>query len=155
MRVAVKALRATFAVIVLASILVGCGGSDEATEERIARERREPQELGRQKERLRQIENRVREGRRGDGAGSPGSPPAPVQPQAPSSGLKSCGDGVSANSNTTCPFALNVKEAYFDSGQSDTIDAYSPQLGRSFTMSCSAGSPHVCTGGANAEVRFP
>jgi len=50
---------------------------------------------------------------------------------------------------------VNVKEVYFDSGQSGTVHAYSPAVDRSITMSCSAGSPHVCTGGANAEVHFP
>jgi hypothetical protein len=44
---------------------------------------------------------------------------APAQPQAPSSGLRSCGEGVSANSVTTCPFALNVKALYYDSGDPD------------------------------------
>jgi len=49
---------------------------------------------------------------------------------------------------------LNVKEAYFAGGQSGSVDAYSPALDRSISMSCSSGSPHVCTGGDDAEVQF-
>lgn len=144
---------ATSVLVVLVSF-GACGGSDQATEERIDRERREAEEAGRQKERVRQLENRLRQQDGGGGDPGPAGQPPPTEPAAPSSGLRSCGDGVSANSNTTCPFALNVKEAYFDGGQSGSLDAYSPALDRSISMSCSSGSPHVCTGGDDAEVQF-
>ena len=69
-------------------------------------------------------------------------------------GHRSCGGAVTANSVTTCPFAQNVRDAYYSSGRSSTVSAYSPALGRSITMSCTGSSPHFCTGGNNAEVKF-
>jgi hypothetical protein len=73
------------------------------------------------------------------GAGSPGS--------------KDCG-GVSANSVTTCGFAKDVKNAYYSSGGGSHVTVHSDATGRDYDMSCSSGSPHVCTGGNGAEVRF-
>lgn len=73
------------------------------------------------------------------GAGSPGS--------------KDCG-AVNANSVTTCGFAKDVKNAYYRSGGSSHVTVHSDSTGRDYDMSCSSGSPHVCTGGNGAEVRF-
>jgi hypothetical protein len=36
-----------------------------------------------------------------------------------------------------------------------SVTVYSPTTDRTYTMSCSAGTPHVCTGGNNASVYFP
>ncbi len=71
-----------------------------------------------------------------------------------SDGTSSCGNEVSAGPNTTCPFALNVVDAYRGS-TSNVVDVYSPVTGKTYTMTCSSGSPHVCTGGNNASVYFP
>jgi hypothetical protein len=35
------------------------------------------------------------------------------------------------------------------------VSAYSPTTQQSYAMSCTAGEPHVCTGGNNAAVYFP
>lgn len=69
-------------------------------------------------------------------------------------GTSTCGDGISVGPNTTCSFARNVASEYY-SNPSSTIEVYSPVTGRWYTMSCSSGSPHVCTGGNNASVYFP
>lgn len=64
-----------------------------------------------------------------------------------------CGDGVTANGNTSCAFAKNVADAYRGSGGDSVIDVYSPVTQRSYTMYCSVGAiPTVCTGGNNARV---
>jgi len=64
----------------------------------------------------------------------------------------SCGDGVSVNSVTTCPFARNVRDAYQSSGGASVIDVYSPVTGQTYTMNCTGGVPTVCRGGNNAVV---
>jgi hypothetical protein len=66
-----------------------------------------------------------------------------------------CGEGVSAGPNTSCEFALNVAASYYQSGGASSIDVYSPVTGRTYRMSCTAGSPHTCTGGNDASVYFP
>jgi hypothetical protein len=66
-----------------------------------------------------------------------------------------CGSGLSVNSVTTCPFAANVRSAYYGSGQAATIDVFSPVTEKTYSMNCTAASPHVCTGGNNARVSFP
>jgi serine/threonine protein kinase len=67
-------------------------------------------------------------------------------------GTTSCGGGVSVGPATTCPFALNVKEAFDESGGAATISAYSPVTERSYTMHCSGEGTHVCRGGNEATV---
>lgn len=86
---------------------------------------------------------------------------APVQtvyqPAQGSSALTSCGSGVYAGSNTSCPFALNVQQAWSASGVTDgTVYAYSPATGQSYAMSCTeAGAGSIeCSGGNNAYVQF-
>jgi len=77
----------------------------------------------------------------------PGAPPPP--PPATPSG---CGDGLSVNSVTSCPFARNVREAYQNSGGDSAIEVFSPVTGTSYTMSCTSGVPVVCRGGNGAVV---
>lgn len=69
-----------------------------------------------------------------------------------SSGSTSCGDGLSVNSVTTCPFARNVQQAYQNSGGRSSIEVYSPVTKVTYTMSCSDGVPTICRGGNDAVV---
>jgi len=157
----VKRIRATSLLFLVAlgicsaTQLVACGGDDSSTEDRIARERQEAAKLARQEERIRQLEREARQARKESGAGS-GQTPAPSSPN-PSTGALSrdCGNGVSANSVTSCGFAQAVREAFYSGGQRSNVTAHSDATGLSYEMSCTAGSPHVCTGGRGAEVRFP
>lgn len=65
----------------------------------------------------------------------------------------SCGGNVSAGSNTTCPFALNVAAEYLaQGGGTRSIVVYSTVTGLYYTMNCVAGVPSVCRGGNNAVV---
>ena len=64
----------------------------------------------------------------------------------------SCGDGISVNSVTSCPFARNVADVYRSSGGASVIDVYSPVTGTTYTMSCTSGIPTVCSGGNGAVV---
>jgi hypothetical protein len=67
-----------------------------------------------------------------------------------------------ATSVTSCPFADNVRRAYFNQGGS-TVVAYSPVTGQSYVMDCVSGyvahfnngtvrTAVKCYGGNNAEV---
>ena len=80
-------------------------------------------------------------------------PAAPVVPAASLSSSATCGDGLSVGPNTTCPFAVNVRSAYWQQGPG-TVMAYSPVTHRTYAMSCSPGALVVCTGGNNASVYF-
>jgi hypothetical protein len=79
---------------------------------------------------------------------------APAAPAAPA--LTNC-DGIGivfAGPDTSCPFALNVEQAWVASGFDSYITASSPVTGLSYTMYCSGGHLMTCTGGNNALVEF-
>jgi hypothetical protein len=85
----------------------------------------------------------------------PGTP-APATPGPSDAGGRVCGAGVAAlNAGTSCPFALNVAAAYYGSGQQGTVQVYSPVTHQTYSMSCTAGHPHTCSGGNNAQVSVP
>ncbi len=70
------------------------------------------------------------------------------------SGETGCGDELSVGADTTCAFAEEVRSAYESSGPG-TVMAYSPVTHKTYSMTCSAGDPVVCTGGNRASVYFP
>lgn len=74
-----------------------------------------------------------------------------------SGGPISCGGDVSVGRATTCEFAHNVEDAYWSTIGSGggTVEAYSPATGNTYAMYCTAGTPHICTGGREASVYFP
>jgi hypothetical protein len=74
---------------------------------------------------------------------------------APASGT-SCGGGVFAGPNTSCAFALNVRDAYNEApGSSATVRVFSPVTDQTYTMSCApSGSGITCSGANNASVTF-
>jgi hypothetical protein len=69
---------------------------------------------------------------------------------------KDCGGGVYAGSNTSCPFAQNVREKYFSvPGDSVEIDVFSPVTKKTYTLACVRTGDHVtCRGGNDAVVTF-
>jgi heat shock protein HslJ len=69
-------------------------------------------------------------------------------------GETDCGDELSVGADTTCAFAEDVRSAYEGSGPG-TVIAYSPVTHKTYSMTCSAGDPVVCTGGNKASVYFP
>jgi hypothetical protein len=81
-------------------------------------------------------------------------PPAtPAAPSPATAGPTTCGGGLSAGPNTSCPFAELVRASY--PGSSNSFEVYSPVTDEVYTMSCTTSSPHTCTGGNNASVYFP
>lgn len=87
---------------------------------------------------------------------APAPTPLPTQPAAVAyvpPGGSDCGNGVGVNSSTTCPFGLNVRDAYLGSGGAGVLyDVYSPVTGGYYTMTCTGYDPVRCAGGNNAEV---
>lgn len=158
-----RAVISTIAALGAAAIsvaAVGCGSSsNELSAEQVSSIKREAvRELkAEQRERAadrkldqleRDLKRLKRERRKEPRAAAPsggGSAPAPA------SSPSSCGNNISVNSVTTCPFAANVAAAYYDSGPG-TVYATSPVTGRTYAMSCSAGVTTVCTGGDGAAV---
>jgi hypothetical protein len=66
-----------------------------------------------------------------------------------------CGGGLSVGPDTTCSFAENVRAAYLGNNGAGTVQVYSPVTQKTYSMTCSPGTPVVCTGGNNASVYFP
>jgi hypothetical protein len=69
---------------------------------------------------------------------------------------RACGSGVYAGPNTSCDFAVNVRDAYNEApGSTASVRAFSPATGRTYTMDCSpSGSGVTCSGANNASVTF-
>jgi hypothetical protein len=142
--------------------LAGCGGDDGTSEEELQQAREEGEQAARDRDKLSDLERKLNERERnkdsgggssesGGGGGGGGTPPPT---QAPSGGTD-CGGGVRAGPNTSCPFARSVQDAYASGGGESQLQVYSSVTDREYTMTCSHGSPHVCTGGNNASVTFP
>lgn len=158
-----KSRIATGAALVCAFVLLlaGCGGSGSSKEE-LKEAEHSGAERAQQHTKIHQIEKELRELRHG-GTQKAVNPehPAPESPSTPapesSTTSGSCGGGLSANQYTTCGFAENVEAAYFSEigSGSGTVAAYSPTTQQTYSMYCTAGEPHECSGGNNAAVFFP
>jgi hypothetical protein len=87
---------------------------------------------------------------------SGGTTTAPAPAVNPYANGRACGDGVFAGPNTSCPFAFNVRTAYYSApGTTATVQVYSPTTGQTYTMNCApSGSAVTCSGGNNASVTF-
>lgn len=150
-------------VLALSIGLAACGGGG-ASDEELAEAEKAGIAKERQKQRLDNLEAKLKQGlkdlKKGQGSkGSAPNPPstAPAPAPAPSSSEGNCGGTLSVNSVTTCEFAENVRFAYeaeVGSG-SGSIEAFSPARGTYYSMYCSGGSPVECTGGDEAWVSFP
>jgi hypothetical protein len=158
-RIGVAAAIACALVVALA----GCGDSSGPSQEELKEAEHAGAERAQQHEKIHQIEKQLGELRHGGSKqGSPGEKPAPESSSAPApegttSSSGNCGGGLSANQYTTCGFGENVEDAYYaeiGSG-SGTVEAWSPTTEQTYSMYCTSGAPHECTGGNNAAVFFP
>jgi hypothetical protein len=150
-------LRGLATLAALSLLLAACGDSG-ASQEEIEAARQQGAAKAKQQAKISQIQKELKELKKGKGnnaATAVGSSPAPEGTS--SSGSGNCGGSLSANGNTTCGFAVNVQQAYFEEigSGSGTVLAYSPTTGQSYSMYCTAGSPHECSGGNDAAVYFP
>lgn len=147
-------LGAAAVFVAFALSLAACGDSG-ASQEELDRARKEGVAKARQQGKIDDIEKQLKSLKKNGRA--PNSTPPPAGSSSSSSGSTSCGGSLSVGPNTTCGFAANVETDYFaeiGSGPG-TVYSYSPTTRRYYSMYCSAGSPHVCTGGNNASVYFP
>jgi hypothetical protein len=148
---------AAAALAVLALSFAACGSSG-ASQEELDRARREGIAKARQQAKIEGIEKQLKSLKKNGHAPNAANPTAPPSGSVPSSsGSTSCGGSLSVGANTTCGFAANVEADYYaeiGSG-SGTVYSYSPTTGQYYSMYCSAGAPHVCTGGNDASVYFP
>jgi hypothetical protein len=133
--------------------LVSCGSSG-ANRDELDQARTEGAKEAHQQAKIEQIEHQLKSLKRGhatsNGTNTPGPPTT-------ASGGTGCGGNLSVGPSTTCAFAENVEYQYYaeiGSG-SGTVVAYSPVTEKLYSMYCTAGEPHECTGGNNASVYFP
>jgi hypothetical protein len=137
----------------MAAIALSSCGDSSPSQEELDRARMQGAAQARQQEKIQRIEQQLRSLKKG----SPPNGSAPASSTPESSDLSSCGEDLYVGPNTTCGFAANVRSDYysqFGSG-TGTVNSYSPTTGRIYSMYCSAGAPHVCTGGNDASVYFP
>jgi hypothetical protein len=158
MDMAAKSITVAATVIAVTFALSACGGSG-ASKEELQEARLQGAAKAHQQAKISQIQKELKTLRRGGGGRASGAPsstaPAPEAPGTSSTG--NCGGGLSANQYTTCGFAENVEGDYYaeiGSG-SGTVVSYSPTTGKTYSMYCTAGTPHECTGGNDAAVFFP
>ncbi len=135
-------------------MLTACGSSG-ASQDELDQARTEGETQAKQQAKIEGIEKQLKSLKHGHGPNQPNTSGNTSGSSA--SGSSSCGGGLSVGPNTTCAFAENVESDYFaeiGSG-TGTVVSYSPVTGRVYSMYCTAGEPHECTGGNNAFVYFP
>lgn len=149
------ALGSALTVVALSVGLLACGGSSGSSQEELDRARREGATEARQQAKINEIQHQLKALKHRQANGAPTTTSGSVGPS--SGGPISCGGDLSVGKATTCEFARNVEDEYrSEIGEgSGTVYAYSPATGRTYAMYCSAGTPHVCTGGNEASVYFP
>lgn len=141
-----------FGVAAVAATLTACGSSG-ASQDELDRARSEGAAQARQQGKIEQIEKQLKSLRHGNAPRRSNT----SGPSSPAGGSTNCGGGLSVGPNTTCAFAENVENDYFveiGSG-AGTVVSYSPVTDRIYSMYCTAGEPHECTGGNGASVYFP
>jgi hypothetical protein len=155
-------MRGAISIVLVVGVtaLAGCGGSSDngASQSELNQAQKEGAQKERQKQRLRSIEKQLKKLKKQQGKPpTTGSTPPGSTSGSGSGGSTSCGDDLSVGPATTCGFAANVATDYYreiGSG-SGTVQSFSPTTGQTYSMYCTAGEPHVCTGGNNAAVYFP
>lgn len=144
-----------FCGIAAAIALSACGSSGSSQDE-LDRARSEGEAQARQQAKIEGIEKQLKSLKHGH-TPPPSQTNSAGTPAGTTASGTSCGGGLSVGPNTTCGFAQNVESDYFaeiGSG-SGTVVSYSPVTGKLYSMYCTAGEPHECTGGNNASVYFP
>lgn len=144
-----RAVALLAAAALLALPLSACGEDDSLSEEDVQEAAAAAVKQDREQQRLRKLEKQLKQVKAGQGSGSSSSSSGS---SGTSSGGGSCGGGVSVGPNTSCPFALNVAEAYAEDGGPSVV-AYSPVTNQTYTMTCSSnGAGVTCRGGNQAVV---
>jgi len=156
-RRALKIFGLIIAFVAFALSLSACGGDSSASQEELDRARNEGVAKARQQGKIQDIEKQLKSLKKNGSSNQGPPPPSGSSTTSSTGGSASCGGFLSAGPNTTCGFAANVEADYFSEigSGSGPVYSYSPTTGQYYSMYCSAGSPHVCTGGHDASVYFP
>ena len=143
-------------VLGLTGMLTACGSSG-ASQDELDQARSEGAAQAQQQAKIEGIEKELKALKHGNAPNRSHPSPLPGATSSGESGSGNCGGGLSVGPNTTCGFAENVQADYFNEirSGSGTVVSYSPTTGRLYSMYCTAGEPHECTGGNNASVYFP
>lgn len=147
--------------LLIALVMAGCGSNDQAALNKALNEdKAETAAEAKLQTQNRQLEQQIVSlgkeiiNLKTSAANNAASSNSQLGPQVPSDINYACGGGLWVNSVTSCPFASNVRSSYYSS-DSTAVSAYSPVTGEYYLMYCTPDSPHVCTGGDDAEVYFP
>jgi len=146
-----------FATVALASLVLAACGDSGTSQDELDRARTEGAKEAKQQAKIEQIEHQIKSLKHGNGAPPTQTSSSGGSSTVSGSGSSGCGGSLSVGPNTTCAFAENVESQYYreiGSG-SGTVVAYSPVTGKTYSMYCTAGTPHACTGGNEASVYFP
>lgn len=151
---AIRSFGLATALIVALATLAACGDSG-ASQDEIDQARKEGSAQTRQQLKIQQIEKELKSLKHGHT--NPQNQAQSDSPAPAGGGSTACAGTLSVGPNTTCGFAANVEADYYSEigSGSGTVYSYSPTTGQSYSMYCTAGSPHVCTGGNDASVYFP
>jgi hypothetical protein len=145
-----KGVIGVLGLLFVAAVIGGCG-SDNASQAQLDAASKQAGDIARLEQKVKDLQRQIR------AQGGTTTATSSTSSTGSSSGTGSdCGQGVrTLNGHTTCPFALNVAATYYQSGQQGTVDVYSPSTGQHYSMSCTAGHPHTCSGGNDAQVSIP
>jgi hypothetical protein len=148
---------ATAAAVLLATSFAACGSDSGASEDELSQARNEGAKEAEQQGKIEDIEKQLRSLKKKTKHGSRSNSAPPSTSPPPSGGTTSCGGSLSVGPSTTCGFAANVEADYYAEigAGSGSVYSYSPTTSQWYRMYCTAGSPHVCTGGNDASVYFP
>lgn len=154
------ALRVLFIPVVLIalSIFASACGSSGASQDEVEQARKEGSAETRQKLKIERIEEELHSLKKhGHATNQIQGQTAGGTSGETAGGTTSCGGTLSVGPNTTCGFAANVEADYYSEigSGAGTVYSYSPTRERYYSMYCTAGSPHQCTGGDEASVYFP
>lgn len=98
---------------------------------------------------------------RSTSSSQPTPAPAPATAAPSVSSWRSCDQNISANSETSCSFALNTFYEYWEAtggtpppGE-QLVEVWSPSTGRDYTQTCTNEDPEIdCTHGTGDQVQF-
>lgn len=150
----------TLVVLIAIPLLTSACGSSGASQDEIEQARKEGSAETRQKLKIERIEEELHSLKKHGHATNQNQGQGQTEggtSGATAGGTTSCGGTLSVGPNTTCGFAANVEADYYSEigSGAGTVYSYSPTRERYYSMYCTAGSPHQCTGGDEASVYFP
>lgn len=150
---------AIMTMLVCASFSLAACSGDDISQAELERERADAAQNARQGAEIKALQRELKSKEAAGSAAGSNSGAAPSPAQTPASGeipgeARYCGSAYGAGS-ASCPFAENVSDDYFASGESGSFTSYSPTTGLTYTVTCNGDNPTVCTAGRAAVIYIP